>query len=115
MFVFGDQAYDGGHSEGWVEIHPVKHLQKVCSHAEFLQSLADNPNCCPSELTGSARFRDPAFLAEVKNFWDTWCEAVKLGKSAVALTAQQQPENWWCLHPAVDSCLPAETAGGVIR
>lgn len=105
VFVFGDQVYDAGHSDGWVEIHPVKHLQKMCSH--------ETPNCAPAEVTGAPRFRSPAFVAEVKTFWDTWCGAVTLGRSAATLTAQQQPSNWWCLHPAVDGCRAADTTGGI--
>jgi hypothetical protein len=113
VFVFGDHVYDAGHSEGWVEIHPVKHLQKVCSREGFLRTLADDPNCCPAELTGVPQFRSAPFVAEVKTFWDTWCAAVSLGRSAATLTAQQQPENWWCLHPAVDGCRPADTPGAI--
>jgi hypothetical protein len=114
VFVFGDQVYDAGHSEGWVEIHPVKHLQKVCSHEAFLKTLTDDPRCCPGELTGVPEFRSAAFVAAVKTFWDTWCAAVSLGRSAETLSAQQQPENWWCLHPAVDGCRAAD-ATGVVR
>ena len=112
VFVFGDHVYDAGHSEGWTEIHPVKHLQKVCSSEMFKSdSSTYEPDCCPSATTGSAFFNSVQFHDDVKKFWDRWCEAVRVGRKAETLAAQDLPQNWWCIHPLVDGCRPNYRGG----
>ncbi len=96
VFIFGDQVYDAGHSEGWVEIHPVKHLQKIF------------PPIDPSEPTDSVHFKELDFVADVKEFWDTWCAAVREGRKPDTVAAQQEPQNIWCLHPLIDGCQPSQ-------
>src|SRR5262249_17330148 len=77
VFVFGDQVYDGGHTDGWLEIHPVKHFQLVCNHVEFDKNADSNdPNCCPGAPTDSPTFKSAQFKADVKAFWDRWCNAI---------------------------------------
>jgi hypothetical protein len=112
VFVFGDEVYDGGHEEGWVEIHPVKHLQKVCSRAEFLEDKDfTGAECCPGAPTDSTRFKDLNFIAEVKQFWARWCGELTKANDPATQVAQQDPRNIWCLHPLIDGCEPG--GGGV--
>jgi hypothetical protein len=105
VFVFGDEVYDSGHADGWVEIHPVKHVQKICPRQEYLADADFNdPNCCPGAPTDSDRFQSAQFIAEVKKFWDTWCNAIRISRDPGTKGEQQQPQNIWCLHPLVDGC-----------
>jgi hypothetical protein len=89
--VWGDQVYDAGHSDGWVEIHPVRHLQKIHQPA-------------PGEATGTPGFRTDPFESDVRTFWDTWCDAINTANDPGTKGAQQEPPNLWCLHPLVDGC-----------
>jgi hypothetical protein len=91
VVVLGDQVYDAGHSDGWLEIHPVRHLQKV--------TLTP-----PLRATTAPGFDSDAFRTEVKTTWDTWCDAVKKGNDPATKAAQDDPKNIWCLHPLVDGC-----------
>jgi len=109
VFVAGDEVYDAGHSDGWVEIHPVRHLQKVCLHGPYEADKAYyNPNCCPGKPTGAPgrnpEFDSPAFALDVKTFWDRWCSAYATSRDPVVIGAQQNPENLWCTHPLIDGC-----------
>ncbi len=107
--VWGDQVYDAGHPEGWAEIHPVKHLQKICGHAEFDGANKYDPDCCPSMPTSpdkDSAFQSPAFRNDVQSFWDRWCKAIAEGKQAETIEKQNEPQLWWCLHPLIDGCNP---------
>jgi hypothetical protein len=114
VFVAGDQVYDAGHPEGWLELHPVKHVQLICDH-----SLPDSATaeCCPharsDELAGSVRrFDDPAFHDQVKRFWDRWCNGYQTSQDPVTVKNQDDPENQWCLHPLIDGCKRRAEPGG---
>lgn len=89
--VWGDQVYDAGHADGWVEIHPVRHLQKI----------HEPP---PNEATGTPGFGDDPFKAQVQAFWDKWCNGIATANDPGTKGAQQDPPNIWCLHPLVDGC-----------
>ena len=124
VFIAGDLVYDGGHPEGWHEIHPVKHIQKICNHKAIVDHLPDtihildqnnnpvdkavnpDPNCCPSMLTGDPLFKQQAFRDTVKLFWDKWCEFYQTSQDPIVISEQNLPENQWCLHPLVDGCKP---------
>jgi hypothetical protein len=109
VVVLGDHVYDAGHPEGWVEIHPVKHMQRVCPTEGFFNDDAYTPDCCPSALTGSPQFLSDPFKTEVNKYWDDWCEGVREGRKPQTQALQAEPQNWWCLHPLVDGCKkPAE-------
>lgn len=106
VFVAGDQVYDAGHSDGWVEIHPVRHLQKICSHDKFVDDAPYyNANCCPGKPTDSPDFRGVPFATDVKAFWDRWCSAYATSRDPITVGAQQDPENLWCTHPLIDGCV----------
>lgn len=113
--VWGDHVYDAGHPEGWAEIHPVKHLQKVCGHEAFDATDKYDPDCCPSALTSpdkNSLFRSQVLRNDVQSFWDRWCKAIAEGKKAETIEKQSEPQLWWCLHPVIDGCNPK---GEVIR
>lgn len=107
--VWGDHVYDAGHSKGWAEIHPIKHLQKICGHAEFDGANKYDTDCCPSALTSpdlDSLFQSAALRNDVQSFWDRWCKAIAEGKQAETIDKQDEPELWWCLHPVIDGCNP---------
>jgi hypothetical protein len=105
VFIKGDQVYDAGHEEGWVEIHPVRQLQKICSHQAFLQPGEQyDPACCPSAPTGSTRFTSPQFISDVNAFWERWCGAYEDADDPGTKGAQEDPPNLWCVHPLIDGC-----------
>ena len=100
VFVVGDHVYDAGHSDGWHEIHPVKHLQKICSMSQLY-----DPECCPNTTTNQPDFTDPAFMNRVSLFWDRWCLQYQTSLDPLTIRSQQEPENQWCLHPLIDGCV----------
>jgi hypothetical protein len=96
VIVTGRWVWDGGHS-GWNEFHPTLTLQQIVL---------------------------PDSTADAKTFVDTWCGLAaqapprtgETGQPLGTMTPaqqethdrQQQPENGWTFHPAIDGCLPAE-------
>lgn len=97
VIVTGTWTWDGGHS-GWNELHPTLTLQKIV-------------------LPESATAGFPT--ADAKAFVDRWCGLVsqappRTGEAQQPLTPaqqdtqdrQQQPENGWRFHPAIDGCAP---------
>jgi hypothetical protein len=91
VIVWGDEVYDAGHSDGWVEIHPVRHLQKVTQRAPTADTTTDG-------------FRVDPFKADVNKIWTDWCNGVMTAYDPKTKGAQQDPVNMWCLHPLVDGC-----------
>lgn len=104
VVIKGDQVYDAGHEEGWVEIHPVRHLQKI---TRPLQKITDQVP--PQEATGTLGFRADPFKSEVKTFWDRWCHALETADDPSTKAAQDEPPNMWCLHPLIDGCRKHES------
>jgi len=102
VFVSGMHVYDAGHPEGWTEIHPVRHLQKIPEGAM---------PAMPAKLTGDPGFRQEPFVGEVKTFWDTWCRMVKEGKRPEVKSKQDKLVNRWCVHPELDGCAPVPVKG----
>ncbi|MCA0010967.1 hypothetical protein LB561_00895 [Mesorhizobium sp. B292B1B] len=82
LFVKGTWVYDSAH-DGWNEIHPIKHCQKI---GTWNGSWSESP--VPD---GS-----PA----------RWCEAVETAGSPLTVASQQEPQNQWTIHPAIDGCRP---------
>lgn len=90
ILVRGDWTYDAGHS-GWNEIQPIRHVQK-------LTDVID------------PRFRDMSkadaalVAAFKKEVLDPWCYRVAEGTDPGVKDAQNDPENKWHIHPAIDGC-----------
>jgi len=104
VFVAGDHVYDAGHPEGWHELHPVKHVQKMCQESF-------DPQCCPHADSGSSdpvtlvrTFDDPAFRDRVFLLWNRCCSEYHKVTDPATTTNQADPENLWCLHPLIDGC-----------
>ena len=71
-----------GH-DGWNEIHPIKHCQRIG--------------------TWSGGWNIDAKIAR-----DHWCEAVGTVSSPLTRDNQQRPENQWTIHPVIDGCAPSD-------
>jgi hypothetical protein len=104
VFVAGDHVYDAGHPEGWHELHPVKHVQKMCQESF-------DPQCCPhadstsvDPVTHVRSFDDPAFRDRVFQLWNRWCGEYHKANDPRTTDNQANPENLWCLHPLIDGC-----------
>jgi hypothetical protein len=80
LVVQGSWVYDSAH-EGWNEIHPIKHCQRITA----------------DEATEEGRRR--------------WCEAIGTAQQPATVTAQSDPPNLWQVHPSVDGCRPSDTGG----
>jgi hypothetical protein len=84
LVVKGTWVYDSAH-EGWNEIHPILHCQRI------------------GTWDGSwwgTEFAPPNTKAAV----DRWCSALGRAQDPATKTAQQQPQNQWQVHPVVDGC-----------
>lgn len=82
LVVQGSWVYDSAH-EGWNEVHPIKHCQKV------------------GVWNGSWEFSQPAALPD-------WCAAIGRAADPLTVAAQGRPENGWAIHPLIDGCTPAD-------
>lgn len=78
LVVKGEWVYDSGH-EGWNEIHPIRHCQKI------------------GKWYGRWDF-------DTKIALKSWCEAINIASSALTIKNQQKPENQWEIHPMIDGC-----------
>jgi hypothetical protein len=85
LLVRGTWVYDSAH-EGWNEIHPIKHCQRVIDSG--------------GGLTG--------WPADIKDRVERWCEAVGTAHSPLTQTEQEKPENKWEIHPVIDGCDPRD-------
>src|SRR5438093_9859167 len=52
----------------------------------------------------------PAFFASAKALRQKWCERFQLPQDPGVHILQQQPQNRWTVHPAVDGCQPEDRA-----
>jgi hypothetical protein len=77
VVVQGTWVYDSAH-EGWNEIHPIKHCQRVGTWGGNWSGLDPSP----------AR----------------WCEAIGHVRDPLTIDAQRDPENTWAIHPVIDGC-----------
>jgi hypothetical protein len=88
VIVKGVWVYDSAH-QGWNEIHPVRHCQKVAS---WTGSWTD---------TG---FERPDTMATVSRF----CQAINDATGTATQALQKRPENQWMIDPRIDGCRPRE-------
>jgi len=92
LVVKGRWVYDSAH-EGWNEIHPILHCQRI---GTFNGSWA-----------GTA-FALPHTKAAV----DHWCSAIARAQDPLTVAEQEKPENQWIVHPLIDGCDGTSTNGG---
>lgn len=84
LVVKGRWVYDSAH-EGWNEIHPITHCQRI------------------GEWSGSwwgTEFAPP----HTREAIDRWCEKVTEAGSDETIHSQSQPVNTWTVHPVIDGC-----------
>lgn len=82
LVVKGEWVYDSLH-DGWNEIHPVRHCQRI----------------------GTWNGTWP-FPAQAER--DKWCSAIGEAGSPLTIDNQKGPENQWTIHPTVDGCQPED-------
>jgi hypothetical protein len=92
LVVKGTWVYDSAH-EGWNEIHPILHCQRIGTW---------------DGSWSATEFAPPNTKAAV----DRWCSALGRAQDPATKTAQQQPQNQWQVHPVVDGCSGSERNGG---
>ena len=96
VVIHGRWIYDAGH-QGWNELHPVKHIQKI-----------PDDKVCQWQSFDDLRNR---WCREVGKIPHVPASATAPPKDASSVQqqtweAQTQPENRWYLHPMVDGCRP---------
>jgi hypothetical protein len=105
--VKGDRVFEGAHFPGWNEIHPVKHLQKLWNEKEARSGLGIGSGIIGSK---NASIDDSTFIW-VQALVNRWCDAITEATNPTVLNAQNQPENQWTDHPAVDGCIKPPVIG----
>jgi hypothetical protein len=85
LLMRGTWVYDSAH-EGWNEIHPIKHCQRVLD-------------------SGGTLFGWPA---DIEQRVKRWCDAVGTAGSPLTQAEQEKPENQWQIHPLIDGCAPRD-------
>ena len=92
LVVKGTWVYDSAH-EGWNEIHPILHCQRIGTW---------------NGSWSGTEFAPPHTKAAV----DRWCNELARADDPATRDAQQRPENQWQVHPLVDGCRGSDRNGG---
>ena len=97
LAVRGTWVYDSAH-EGWNEIHPIKHCQRIGKWEGSWEKAFDTirehvPASTPVDAALYAKF---------------WCEAIASAGSPLTRDEQAKPQNQWVIHPLIDGCVPSE-------
>jgi multisubunit Na+/H+ antiporter MnhG subunit len=101
LVVKGTWVYDSAH-EGWNEIHPIKHCQRIGTWADSWDAAFD----------GIKNLVPPNTTVDAKTYVKFWCDAIAAADSPQTHTNQAKPENHWEIHPEVDGCEPESDGGG---
>jgi hypothetical protein len=88
VLVRGDWVYDAGH-DGWNEIHPVRHAQKIQVDDKFM---------------GTAKADADLVAAFRREVYEPWCLEVGKSEDPLVVVEQQKPSNGWQIHPSIDGC-----------
>lgn len=80
LVVQGEWVYDSAH-EGWNEIHPIKHAQRI-------------------------GVWNGAWPDDVEQEIARWCEAIDRVAAPLTTNNQKKPEHQWHIHPMIDGCQP---------
>ena len=96
VVVVGAFVYDGGHKEGWHELHPVRTVYKIPD--------ANQTGVAVGPVAALGLGASPTLRERAATYWDEVCaehgKRLKPGTTA----AQALPENSWNIHPLVDGC-----------
>ena len=84
LVVKGTWVYDSAH-EGWNEIHPILHCQRI---GTWDGSWAGTEFAPPN----------------TKMAVDRWCNALERAQDPATVAQQSQPQNQWVIHPIIDGC-----------
>src|SRR5207237_2463032 len=87
----------------WHALHRLLAVMKIAEYRE------QNPAVIPydSSLTPDDMLKglsSPAFFASAKALRQKWCERFQLPQDPGVHILQEQPQNRWTVHPAVDGC-----------
>jgi hypothetical protein len=108
VLVHGHHVYDGFH-EGWHELHPLLAVMKIPEYLEQNPAVVPyDPTLTPKDIL--LGLSSPAFFASAKALRQKWCERFQLALDPGVHILQQQPQNRWTIHPAVDGCQPPKPA-----
>jgi hypothetical protein len=106
VLVHGHHVYDGFH-EGWHELHPLLAVMKIPEYLEQNPAVVPyDPSLTPDDIRRG--LTSPAFRASAVALRKHWCERFQLPLDPGIHTLQQQPQNRWTIHPAVDGCQPSD-------
>jgi hypothetical protein len=97
LLVKGAWVYDSAHS-GWNEIHPIKQCAKIGTMT--MQGWSEIQ-------VAEGQFQT---ITDIAAWVSGWCNAIGQASSPVTVSAQQQPQNQWTIHPLVDGCNPGSTS-----
>jgi hypothetical protein len=108
VLVHGHHVYDGFH-EGWHELHPLLAVMKIPDYLEQNPAVTQyDSSLTPADILKG--LSSPAFFASAKALRQRWCERFQLPQDPGVHILQQQPQNRWTVHPAVDGCQPDDPA-----
>lgn len=97
LVVKGTWVFDSAH-EGWNEIHPIKHCQRIGLWESSWEKAFDTiRNQVPAGTTVDA-------MTYVK----FWCDAIASAGSPLTVGEQAKPQNQWTIHPLIDGCEPRD-------
>jgi hypothetical protein len=102
VIVKGEWIYDSLH-HGWNEIHPVRDCE-ILGHVELGDTTdpATPPAPWPPDL-GGIGLDTPA---KVSAALARWCAMLDEASETETGGSQDDPQNDWVIHPAVDGCKP---------
>jgi hypothetical protein len=101
LVVKGTWVFDTAH-EGWNEIHPIKHCQRIGMWAGSWEAEFDKlKDLVPANVT-----------VDTAVFVKYWCDAIAASDTPGTHTNQAKPENQWEIHPVIDGCQPEQDDGG---
>jgi len=101
LVVKGTWVFDTAH-EGWNEIHPIKHCQRIGTWGGSWEAAFDElKELVPANVT-----------VDTAVFVKFWCDAIAAADAPGTHTNQDKPENHWEIHPVIDGCKPEQDDGG---
>ncbi len=97
LAVRGSWVFDTAH-EGWNEIHPIKHCQRIGKWEGSWEKAFDTIR----DKVPAGTQVDAALYAKF------WCEAIASAGSPLTHGEQAKPQNQWTIHPVIDGCIPRD-------
>ncbi len=95
--VKGRWVYDAGHSRGWNEIHPVRHVQLLTD--ETHEADRANPSGNASAPSTPVQAIRPKTDSEAAALRDQFCAGVKFAQQPIVKDNQNRSANLYGFHP----------------